>query len=234
MGSHDEISLALINKDAERFQLPWCPSIGHVHKAVVRVVDCIAVTREMLECTQHALAAALVYKPASMTCNHLRINREAPQVMAHGGTVMVQHIDHWRQIDIHTSLTHLAGQACGIIARRVLVIHRPQVLGCLRRQEAVLWLEACHLAAFLVGGNEQGIVGPCPELRRHARQPLLAGDIARAYCSVTRHVDVKQHDGAHLQVSHISRRVTVFGHAVALETHHEHPGGIAPNHRIGR
>ena len=46
------------------------------------------------------------------------------------------------------------------------------------RQEAVLRLEASDLAAFLVGGDDQGIVGPCLQLGGHARESFLAGDVA--------------------------------------------------------
>ena len=124
MGGHDEVGLALVDEHFERLEFNRGPGVGHVNEAVVRVVDGIAVAREVLEGTQHALTVVLVDEPACMADDDLRVDGIAAVVVAHGGAVVVQHIDHGSQVDIHTAFPHFSGDAGRIVTRGVLVIDR--------------------------------------------------------------------------------------------------------------
>ena len=185
----------------------------------------------MLGRAQHVLLVQLVDGDAGVLDHGAAVAVAAVQ-LAYGGAIGVVEVEHGCQVDVDAAAPELPGHEAAVVACGVGIVELAQVLGAHDGLVAILGLEACHLAALLVEGDEQGLIGQALQVAGEALQLLAAGDVAAAQGGIAGEVDVEEHDGAHVQVAHIACGVALGVDAVALEAHHEHLGGPAAQHRV--
>lgn len=120
----------------------------------MRIINGVAMSREMLQGGQNSLGMMRVNEPSRIAGHHGRILRETTPSGTQSRTVGILDVHYRSEIKIDSHTSQLFRRQATIKQGRILVIELTQIFSADSWRKTIIRLQAIDLTAFLIDSNQ--------------------------------------------------------------------------------